>query len=281
MKKLRFFHIPKTAGSSFTVCLRRIYGRGKYFFGFTGNLEEDLERYARIDSKSDIRLFAGHTFGKVGIKRIDELPTITFLREPVSRVKSFCQHVREGKSPHLLKDFPPERFSLDDFLSSGNEELDNLQVRVLTGYRGQITKQNYRQLVTKAVDVLQNDLVSFGITENFDTSLMMFRMVFKWPWPTYRVVNRKRASESLNFKDEHIEKIRELNAADIELYRAASDIFRRRIRENEEEIFRQLAEFGRRQRVFQMYSWIYGIAGGIRKKIAPPEWYVAAHNNRG
>jgi hypothetical protein len=217
----------------------------------------------------------------VGIKEIDELPTITFLREPISRVKSFCQHVREGKSPHLLKDHPPERFSLSNFLYSGNEELNNLQVRVLTGYRGEFTEQNCRQLVGKAIDALQNDLASFGLTENFDTSLMMFRAAFNWPWPTYRVINTRKKSKRLIFKDEHIAKIKELNSADILLYKAASDIFQVRADNKKDEITVWLKEFKRHQKIFQMYSWIYGIAGRIRIRLVPPEWYVAAHRDSG
>jgi hypothetical protein len=276
MGKIRFLHIPKTAGSSFTQCLKRIYGRGRNFFGFTGKINEDLQRYAGLTSKSDIRLFAGHAFRTVGIKEIDRLPTITILREPISRVKSFCQHVHEGKSPHLLRDFPPEGFYLEDFLSSGNEELDNLQVRILTGYRGEITRQNGPQWVAKALEVLKNDITCYGIMENFDFSLMLFRLIFNWPWPTYRIKNRKRRSKRIDFKDEHLERIKELNFADIELYNVASGIFYEKINENEEKIHSGLTEFERHQRVFQMYSWIYGIAGRIRRKLDAPERSTAA-----
>jgi hypothetical protein len=277
MKKLRFLHIPKTAGSSFVQCLRRIYGRGRHFFGFTGFLKEDLKRYSNLDSKSEIRLFAGHFNRIIGIKEIDELQTITFLREPVSRVKSFCQHVWEGKTPQLTKLFPPGRFNLDDFLDSEYFELENLQVRMLTGYQAEITEHNSFQLVDEAVNILKNDITSFGLTEDFDTSLMMFRDIFKWPWPTYRKTNIKKKSKLITLRDEHIEKIRKLNHADIEFYKAASEIFRERTKNNKEQISSSLSEFERHQRIFQMYSWIYGIAGSIRKKIAPPEWYIAAH----
>jgi hypothetical protein len=277
MKKLRFLHIPKTAGSSFVQCLRRIYGRGKHFFGFTGFLKEDLKRYSKLNSKSEINLFAGHFNRITGIKEIDELQTITFLREPVSRVKSFCQHVWEGKTPQLTKLFPPGRFNLDDFLDSDYFELKNLQLRMLTGYQAEITKHNSRQLVEEAVNILKNDITSFGLTESFDTSLMLFREIFKWPWPTYRKMNIKKKSNLIDIRSEHIEKIEKLNHADIELYKAASVIFHARIKNNKEQISSALSEFERHQRIFQMYSWIYGILGSIRKKISPPEWYIAAH----
>jgi hypothetical protein len=281
MKRIRFLHIPKTAGSSFTQCLRRIYGRGEYFFGFTGNLEGDLNRYAGLDSKDQIKLIAGHSYRIVGIKEIDELPTITFLREPLSRVKSFCQHVWEGKSPHLVKDFPPGQFDLDDFLSSGNEELDNLQVRILTGYRGEIAKHNSRQLIDRAIHILENDIMCFGLTEQFDVSLMLFRQACYWPWPTYRTVNKKKESKRIDFKNGHMEKIRELNAADIKFYETASDFFREKISKNREEMLTWLAEFERHQKVFQMYSWIYGIAGGFHRRLVSPERCSAAFRSDG
>lgn len=71
----------------------------------------------------------------------------------------------------------------------------------------------------------------------------------------------------------------ELNAADRALYKAASDIFDARIHNKKDEISILLEEFKWRQRIFQIYSWIYGIAGNMRKKLAPPEWYIAAHRN--
>jgi hypothetical protein len=271
MKKIRFLHIPKTAGSSFTQCLRRIYGRGKYFFGFTGNLSADLNRYAGLDSKDRLRLIAGHSFRIVGIKEIDELPTITFLREPVSRVKSFCQHVWEGKSPHLLKDFPPGKFCMDDFLRSGDEELNNLQVRILTGYRGAITEMNGQQLIARALHVLKNDIICFGLSEQFDVSLMLFRQIFGWPCPTYRLVNQKNKSKLMHFKDEHVDKIMELNSVDIEFYKSASDFFQDRIAKDREKIFSLLAEFERHQKVFKMYSWLYGIAGNLQRRLFPAD----------
>ncbi|MHC4636632.1 MAG: hypothetical protein ACYTBV_03895 [Planctomycetota bacterium] len=236
-----------------------------------------MKRYSRRHSKADIRLVAGHSNRIVGIPEIDELPTITILREPVSRVKSFCQHVWEGKSNQLTKLFPPGRFNLDDFLDSEYFELKNLQVRMLTGYQAEITDHNASQLVDEAVNIVRNGITSFGLTEDFDTSLMLFRDIFKWHWPTYRKVNIKKKSKLITLGDEHIEKIRKLNHADIEFYKAASEIFRERIKNNKEQISSSLAEFKRHQRIFQMYSWIYGIAGSLRKKIAPPEWYIAAH----
>ena len=132
MQPLRFLHLPKTAGTTFTVLLERQYGSRRQF-QFSGDGQHDRERFRAIPEaeKRKIVLFTGHASLVTGIPEADRAKIITILRNPVSRVKSFCHHVAEGKSPHLREAFPPESFDLDSFLVSGNPELYNLQTRIL------------------------------------------------------------------------------------------------------------------------------------------------------
>ena len=78
-----------------------------------------------------------------------------------------------------------------------------------------------------------------------------------------------------------IERIKELNFADIELYNIASNIFYERIKEDEEKILSWFTEFERHQRVFRMYSWIYGIGGSLRRRLVAPERYTDAFRTGG
>src|SRR5262249_50440355 len=97
MDRIRFLHIPKTAGTSFFACLRLFYPGETLFFA--DDWRKDIEWYQLLDPshRERIALVGGHAPRITGEAGIDTLPTVTLLREPVSRVKSFCQHVSEGK----------------------------------------------------------------------------------------------------------------------------------------------------------------------------------------
>ena len=132
MQYVRFFHIPKTGGSTFADILKRQYIFYDWF-RFSGDIQSDLKRY--LKHNGHVRLFIGHAPLKTGIQIADYATMFTLLRDPVSRVKSFCQHVYEGKSKYLIDRFPPYSFDLDEFLDSGNHELSNLQAKLLSSDR--------------------------------------------------------------------------------------------------------------------------------------------------
>lgn len=227
MKPLRFLHIPKTAGTTFTDILQRQYFR-KMSFHFSGDITSDIKRFkalSKID-RDKVILFTGHSPFITGINRADSATTITLLRDPISRVKSFCQHVAEGKSPYLANDFPPETFRLDDFLESGNGELSNLQTKMLVNY-GPLLFENISASEAKdlALDNLFNKISYFGFQEYFDESLIVFILALNWRMPLYSSKNEKNTSKLIQFEKRHLKRIAELNAIDMEVYRLAKEQF--------------------------------------------------------
>ena len=230
MEPLRFLHIPKTAGSTFTGILKRQYF-GRKFFGFTGNVTSDIKNFKALseNDKAKIVLFAGHAPIVTGIDSADNATTITFLRDPISRVKSFCQHVSEGKSPYLIDDFPPETFSLDDFLESGNRELSNLQTKMLLNHGSCASPLHDNMSASEAkdtaVDNLFNKISHFGLQEYFDESLIVFSLALNWRMPLYASKNKKNSCKLIKFEKHHLLRIAELNAIDMEVYRLAKEKF--------------------------------------------------------
>jgi hypothetical protein len=225
---LRLLHLPKAAGTSLAPALALFY-RGPAFV-FTGRFSEDQARFHALSAEEKRRLVFvfGHAPRRTGLEEIDEWPTITILREPVSRVISFCRHVREGKSPHLRKHFPPEQFDLDAFLESGDPELENLQSRLLLGGECPDEPEEAGRLAARKLADEVN-FTAFGIFEELDLSLLHFRRVLRWPWlPQLARLNASRAGTDLVLTAEHRARIAQLNRADEVLYRQARRIWRER-----------------------------------------------------
>ena len=251
-------------------CLRRIY-RGKEFI-FSGTPQNEAERFNSlpVPTREEIVLVTGHAPRLTGIDEIDSLPTITLLRHPVDRVKSFCQHVSEGKSPHLRDVFPPEKFSLNALLESGNGELSNFQAKNLLGQGTyKLPRGSEENLIEQAVHVLTEQLASFGIVERFDESLIMFHHRLHWEkWPLYRKVNQSRRQTPLEFSNRQIEQIRRLNQIDLSLYYKGIEIFNKRFEELSRDLRRHLTRFRRRQQVLALYFNTYTPFTRIRHRLS-------------
>jgi hypothetical protein len=227
--RLRVLHIPKTAGTSLCNALARIYLGPEFLF--SGKLDADRERFRSLSGgkRRQIAFIRGHAPLRTGIPEVDGMPTVALLREPVSRMQSFCQHVWEGKSPHLVSTFPAGRFKLADFLNSGNPELQSLQTRLLIGREKWDEGLCPEVAAALAFEQLKK-IAAFGLVEHLNYSLLYMKRVFDWPWlPVPKKLNRKCKTHSLHFSTDHIQRIRDLNRADILLYQHASNLFLKRI----------------------------------------------------
>jgi hypothetical protein len=255
MNKIRFLHIPKTAGTTFTDCLNRFY-KGRHFI-FSGDLQKDKSRYEKISKSklAQISMFGGHAPRVTGIPEVDTLPIITFFRDPVERVKSFCQHVSEGKSRYLLKDYPPSKFNLNAFLDSDINELSNINTKLLLGeQKQQLPDADKITIIETAVTVLKKDIVCFGITEQFDRSLVLLHYKLGWTkWPVYRKLNVKNRQKLIVFTDDNIRKIRELNEIDIAVYNKALGLFNEQFCTTADTIESNWACFQNQQRSSQLF----------------------------
>jgi|GEM_PF-1368405 hypothetical protein len=236
--KIRFLHIPKTAGSTFDECLFLLYLRPYLLrrqFVFSGNIEADRQRFGRLSpaARKRIAICTGHAPRVTGCSEVDAMPTVTLLRHPLERVKSFCRHVSEGKSPRLYSPARDGQFDLDAFLGSDRIQLHNFQCRIVLGEGDYaLPAGDPAALATRAMALLESQFSGFGLTEDIDRSLLLFRRQLGWrQWPLYRSRNSSDPQAPLQFEPRHIARIEELNAIDLEFYRLARAEFYRRLQQ--------------------------------------------------
>ena len=208
---------------------------------------------------------------ETGLKEPDAAEIFTILREPVSRVKSFIQHVAAGKSQYLKEYVESGVFSVDHFLYSGNGELDNLQTKMLinsdhSGSNLRISELGEEAAVELAISRLINDALAFGIQEDFDASWVAIWNALGRKPPIYASLNQKKTAERLEFTERQLEKIRDLNRLDLKVYAAAKEEFQRRcmtgaISDSDVTVFK------RRQHLYgRVFSYIWNMARNLIKR---------------
>ena len=171
---IRFLHIPKTAGSTRGLIFRKQFGK-RATFCFSGDIKGDVIRFQSFSDrrKDQIVFFHGHAPLFTGLLKADSARAFTMLRDPIERLKSFFQHVYEGKSPYIDDTFLGKTFNLDRFLDSQNPELSNLQAKMLINSHSCesadiIDSISPSQAVDMALDGLLNKLCGYGLQEFFD-----------------------------------------------------------------------------------------------------------------
>ena len=269
---LRFLHIPKSGGSTFSYILAREYGRSR--FEFHGDCDQDRVRYEALSAEDQqaVQFFHGHAPIQTGIAAVDAAPILTMLREPVARVKSFCQHVSEGKSPHLIERFPVKSFNVTEFLESGLDELANLQTKMLINTGSCSDSSLFSELggdaaVELAIHNLTERIEIFGLQEAYDHSLILFAERFGWGLPVYVKKNVKSAHQRLKFSSEDIRKIETLNEADLKLYVAAKKIFNEKYQLNESQKKRLRLQARLNQSVMPTFEFLRQLPRTAAKRI--------------
>jgi tetratricopeptide (TPR) repeat protein len=236
---IRFLHIPKSAGTTFSEILRNEYGNGINCIHYIDNGEEEKinkENFSLLkkefsllseNEKNNIKLIIGHIPIKTGISYIDKkFQIITFMREPVSLVKSKLQHYFEGKDPTS----ETKRNNFMKLLESKKDYFSNHQAKMLTKTFGKNNFKDDKIILEKAKENLLK-LSSFGMVESFDESILLFFKILKWEnTPYYKKLNIKSKIFNIKFSKNSLEKIIAYNKIDLNLYRFAKDLFKKRIK---------------------------------------------------
>jgi hypothetical protein len=225
-----FIHIPKTGGATLTRLLLQQYPPAQVFV-FNYNF---LAAVAQFSKKSqaelaEYRLFCGHLY--FGLDRQLPMPCtyFTFLREPVERVMSQYYYEQTRTVDGFGRPQKPLQFSLLDFVRlPQHHEARNYQVRVLAGVRAVRGEPPVtRAMLETAMENLNTRFSMVGLTEEYDTSLLLLQRAFDWHLPSYTRRNVTKAKPSRSRIEPHVlEEIAEQNSLDSELYAFAHNLFR-------------------------------------------------------
>ncbi|MEM6910841.1 MAG: hypothetical protein AAF555_04590 [Verrucomicrobiota bacterium] len=223
---IRFLHIPKTAGTSFVRVLQQQYGpkvftlRNTHLSGDVNCLRERLEIGERIN------VISGHAPLDIGLPQVDELECILFLRNPLRRLRSMCQHVWEGKSGNLIWRYPPEGFDIKKLLRSNEWEINNTATRSILGLK--VSEPLDSEAGSVAFERLLERDLRIGITEKYDESLINFGKICGWRRAFIKEkknVARRHVGRKMKWVAEHDEVVWETQVADRVLYELASAHF--------------------------------------------------------
>ncbi len=213
--ELLSLHIPKTAGTSFRNTLKSAYGDNQVLRVDIGLVSDELrvEQKIHADRRLPIgaRVLHGHFQVPELYKRLelpDNLPVITWLRNPVDRVVSNYYYLAARLREELNE------------AEKGINLLEKMQ-RSLMEYAAYKPHQN-RISQFLAGRTLESFLF-IGFTETYFEDLTNLAAILQWSdyEPFYQNQTPSK-SDDLDMKD--LDLIRELNQDDIKLYEQAMNL---------------------------------------------------------
>ena len=237
-----FLHIPKTGGVTLRRALKWKYPSRLLYEESLSKPLEALEQVP-LSERANARVISGHLHYGVHEWIPQECEYITVLREPVARVISSYHYILGDQGHWLHADLVQSDAPWEKFLQS-EPTVDNHQTRMISGRGGGELARAPEPLDRDALDEAKRNLERFlvaGLTERFDETFILLRRALRWKLPFYLTANvtksPKRASESI------VERVRERNQLDLELYAFADRLLSAAIAEQGASFRPELAAF--------------------------------------
>ncbi len=278
---LVFLHVPKTAGSTLKWIIERQYPTG---YTVTIESEDLLSQYRAFlalpeEARCRLRCVQGHV--PFGVHRW--LPQgaryITMLRDPVEWTLSFHAYIRRMQffddHPDLTAFRGARGLDLDDFVGFlTDSNMADMQTRMISGQTDVLSHlPPYLPLTDDALQCARRNLrESFdciGLVERFDESLLLMKRKLGWRNVHYRRLNvsegRSRAGE---LSPGTLQRIRECNRRDVELYEEMSRLFSAEILKAGSAFQADLSRFQRNNIIYNRLLPIYEASGAHRVRQA-------------
>lgn len=262
-----FLHLPKTGGTTMRRVLDREYRNARrYEIGedVTGDIRAFRELKWGPDKAPN--LVQGHM--SYGLHQFVPGPStyVTLLRDPMRRALSDYHYVTSTRE-HPIHEHV-KNLSLREYFESGiTGQLSNGQVRLLSGDNlpndpgVPSNRCMERADLGRAQEHLRNGFAATGLQERFDETLVLFRRRLGWRWPFYLRENvTSRSYRMEDARPEDLERIRELNSLDMELYESVRSMF-------DAQVSREGAAFEREVALFRILNAVWGF---LARNLPPP-----------
>ncbi len=267
-----FFHMLKTGGNTLKTIISRNYKPEEVFQitkkGFqTGPV--DYFKSLPSEQRNKIKLFRGHQHFGMHEYFDGETAYFSLVREPISRLISFYNHINSLPNPYFRDLIPQEeRATFGDFVKNIDKYHDqgnNGQSKVIAG-----ENLPHEQLLEKAKSNIEKHFLFLGLTENFDESVILLKKKLNWGGIHYikKKVSKKKVTKA-SITEEELKLARSLNQADIQLYEYAKEQFQQLVVENQDLIDR---EIGKLRRMNRRYQQFYEIGSPIK------QWFKRTFN---
>jgi len=234
--RIFFLHIHKTAGTSITKSISEMYDTKKICpFNF------EYQFYEQSFKKSDFNkydFFRGH-FG-LNVKNLffDDAKVISFVREPMERLKSlYIFFKNQANNPNIYHDnkhhvgLKISQMSFKEFIFSTDKSLENIkmniQSKLLGGGYFSHKKESRPEVIVdnddffeKAINFVNDEDSVVGTSENIMQVFDVLKLNFKntLPKPSHLKVSPVTDKKSLLIDDEIIEHVHKINFFDYKLY---------------------------------------------------------------
>jgi hypothetical protein len=229
-----FLHIPRTAGTTLNSILKNNFPPEEILSIYDKD-DYEKNRYQSVGFLESITLIIGHlllestnppTFYGMPVR------VFTFLREPIARLASEYDFLRSWEANHLYTFLHENKVSFREYIRSQERCLfyrgKNFMTRCISG-KNFMDEPYPEEALEYAKETLEKSFTFFGIQERFFESLVMLADILGLNNILHEKRNALKGEARTCLDEEDIALARQKNAADMELYAFALELFDKRI----------------------------------------------------
>lgn len=251
-----FFHIPKTAGSTFHFILQRLYKKHRVFDVHGLFADECISYFKNLEdeARKKFDLVKGHQTLDL-VPFIQNSKVITFLRNPVDHFLSGYFYIRNA--PHNAQHKVVSRMrSIEEYIDFclENKLINGQSLYIANNRSSSFDVDNNEELVLKKAMSTLETVDNVFVTERFEEAILILQQELNWENPFYIVLNKsKRKPDEVT--PEIRERIKNIQTIDFKLYEYALKRHDWAVEDFDGSLSERIDQFRNRN---QLFNLIYG-----------------------